>query len=166
VTSVRLRPATLDDIAFCMAAERDPEARPFISNSDESGHRALVQSDERDYLIVESAGERAGFLIFTAVDENGTIELARLVIATRGAGLARQVLPLAIDHVFTTTDAHRFWLDVLPHNERARRAYARAGFVEEGILRDAWIGPNGTESLVIMSVLRPEWVARSTPGSS
>ena len=159
-TAVRLRPAEASDVAFCFAAERDPDARPFIGTSSEAEHHAQLDGP-RDYLMIDADGERAGFALFTAIDKMRSIELSRLVIAGRGRGIGGVALPLLIDRVFETTDAHRFWLDVLPRNERAHRAYLRAGFVDEGILRDAWIGPDGDfEDLQIMSILRPEWESR------
>jgi RimJ/RimL family protein N-acetyltransferase len=160
MTAVRLRPTRAQDIAFCSRAERDPEARPFIGTSTPEEHRAQIDG-AREYLIIEADGEPAGFMLFSEVDAARAIELARFVIADRGRGLGRIVLPLAIDHVFETTNVHRFWLDVLPRNERAHRAYLRAGFTDEGSLRDAWIGPDGDfEDLRIMSILRPEWEGR------
>ena len=46
-------------------------------------------------------------------------------------------------------------------NERARRVYQRAGFFEEGVLRDLHRNADGSFlSMRIMSLLRPDWVAR------
>ena len=44
-----------------------------------------------------------------------------------------------------------------PHNERARALYRSEGFVEEAVLRDALRTGDRFESLVVMSLLRPEW---------
>jgi diamine N-acetyltransferase len=48
---------------------------------------------------------------------------------------------------------------VKPGNERARRAYAAVGFAEEGVLRDALRTEDGYESLILMSILAPDWEA-------
>lgn len=157
---VALRAATAADVDFIVAAERDPEARPFISNSTPEEHAARIADRAKPTFIVDVGGAPAGFVFLEPPDRHGVVELSRLAITTRGAGIGRAALRLTIDHVFTSTAAHRLWLDVLPHNERARRAYAAAGFVEEGTLRDAWVSPTGArESLVILSILRPEWAA-------
>jgi diamine N-acetyltransferase len=47
-------------------------------------------------------------------------------------------------------------------NERARRAYAAVGFVEEGTLRDALLTNGVYESLVVMSILDREWPLETT----
>ena len=50
----------------------------------------------------------------------------------KGRGHGRAALRLAIELAFEEHGAHRLWLDVKPHNERARALYRSAGFVEEG----------------------------------
>lgn len=61
-----------------------------------------------------------------------------------------------LDHAFNELAAHRLWLDVKVANERAQRAYQRAGFVREGVLRDALLTNGNFESLIVMSMLRHE----------
>ena len=72
-------------------------------------------------------------------------------------GYGRAVLRLTMVQAFADHSAHRLWLDVKPHNERALALYRSAGFVEEGLLRDALFTDGRFESLIVMSVLRPEW---------
>jgi|SRR5215218_4940108 len=86
--------------------------------------------------------------------------LRRIVIGPRGRGLGRRALELVLEHAFGALCAHRVWLDVKVHNERARRAYAAAGFVHEGVLRDALLTDGVFESLAVMSVIEPEWTGR------
>ena len=42
-------------------------------------------------------------------------------------------------------------------NPRARRAYEKAGFVVEGVLRDAYLCDGVRVDDVVMSILAPEW---------
>jgi RimJ/RimL family protein N-acetyltransferase len=83
------------------------------------------------------------------------------VIADRGRGIGRRALRLVLDRAFGELGAHRVWLDVKPHNERALRAYRAVGFVHEGVLRDALLTDGAYESLAIMSVLEHEWAERA-----
>jgi diamine N-acetyltransferase len=80
-------------------------------------------------------------------------------VTRRGRGVRGAAIRAVLDHAFAALGAHRVWLDVMSHNARARSAYARAGFVEEGVLRDAILTPDGFVSLVVLSVLRPDWEA-------
>ncbi len=56
-------------------------------------------------------------------------------------------------------------LETLATNEQALAAYRRAGFVQEGALReDAWV-EGGRVDEVVMSVLAREWRALTRVGS-
>ena len=67
---------------------------------------------------------------------------------------------------FRDLGAHRFWLDVKSANARALSLYRSEGFVEEGRLRESVRSGGGYDSLIVMSLLEPEYralvVARET----
>ncbi len=49
-------------------------------------------------------------------------------------------------------------LDVFDDNARARRIYRAVGFREDGLLREAYVRPDGARvTQVLMSILRAEW---------
>lgn len=58
--------------------------------------------------------------------------------------------------VFARHQPRRLWLDVFPDNTVARRLYEKLGFVEEGILRDAYLWNGEFRSTVVMSILASE----------
>jgi len=60
---------------------------------------------------------------------------------------------------FRDLDAHRFWLDVKSANTRALALYRSEGFVEEGCLRESVRSGAGWDSLIVMSLLEPEYLA-------
>ncbi|GAC1523237.1 MAG: hypothetical protein NVS2B8_05470 [Vulcanimicrobiaceae bacterium] len=64
-----------------------------------------------------------------------------------------------LDYVYSRANAHRLQLEVYEDNARARRAYARAGFVEEGVLRDAVTREGEWVPLVLLAMLEDEWRA-------
>ncbi len=53
----------------------------------------------------------------------------------------------------------RLWLDVRYKNQKAQRLYKSEGFVEEGILRECILYHGSYESLIVMSILKSEYVA-------
>ena len=74
-----------------------------------------------------------------------------------GRGYGTEATRLMVRYGFLAMNLHRIQLEVFAFNSRARRAYAKAGFVEEGVRRDAvWIA-GGYADEVLMSVLRSEW---------
>ena len=94
-------------------------------------------------------------------DAHGNLYLKRIAVDEPGAGRGTAFLAAVIDWAFASTAAHRFYLDCFQENLRARRAYAKLGFSEDGILREAYLGPDGRRrDLTLMALTRPEWRAR------
>lgn len=159
-----LRPTGDADLDFVVATERDPEASPFVTVRAREQHLEIVERDRgREHLIVEVAGEPAGFAIVAGLGRpHNNIEVGTYVIARRGEGLGRRALRLIVERCFAEHGAHRVWLDAVDHNDRARRAYEAVGFRQEGEMREAWRAPDGTyETLVVLSILDREWAELS-----
>jgi RimJ/RimL family protein N-acetyltransferase len=54
---------------------------------------------------------------------------------------------------------NRAYLHVYAENARAKRSYEKAGFVEEGRLREGIYKHGKYDDVIVMSVLRSEWFA-------
>jgi diamine N-acetyltransferase len=154
---LRLRPTGEDDLDYVVAAEADPDNSPFLAPSPREEHLGFLRDPRQRHLIAEAGGRRVGFALLRLHPEDRAVELRRLAVTEKGRGYGRAALRLAVERAFEEHDAHRLWLDVKPHNERARSLYRSAGFVEEGLLRDALRAGDHFESLIVMSMLRPEW---------
>jgi RimJ/RimL family protein N-acetyltransferase len=154
---LRLRPTREDDLDFVVAAQADPDNAPFIRNSPRAEHLGWLSDPRHRHVIAEADGRAVGFALLRLHPEDHAVELRRIAVTEKGRGYGRATLELAIRWAFEEHGAHRLWLDVKPHNERARSLYRSAGFVEEGLLRDAFYDGKRFESLVIMSILRPQW---------
>jgi len=141
--------------------EAAPTAAPFISRWSAAEHREALEDPDQDHIAIVDDDQLAGFILLAGLtNANHAIELRRIVVAKPGAGLGGRALELVIEYGFERLDAHRLWLDVKLDNHRAQRAYERAGFKREGVLRDA-LRTNGVyESLLVMSILKPEYDAR------
>jgi RimJ/RimL family protein N-acetyltransferase len=59
---------------------------------------------------------------------------------------------------FEEMNLSRIELHVFDFNERAQVAYRKCGFVEEGRMRDAHYAEGGYCDVVVMSLLRDEWL--------
>jgi RimJ/RimL family protein N-acetyltransferase len=73
----------------------------------------------------------------------------------QGYGTDATLAPLK--HGFETLNLHRIWLQVYSKNKRGIRAYEKAGFVHEGIYRQAHYQHGRYYDVHLMSVLRNEW---------
>ena len=81
-----------------------------------------------------------------------------------GRGYGTETTRLMLRYAFDTLGFNMIWLRVLSVNERAIRAYIRAGFREAGRLREAqWIGQQAVD-VVYMDCLAREFLsAESAP---
>ena len=60
------------------------------------------------------------------------MHLKRIAVREPGAGTGSRLLAAALEWLFTGTRTNRVDLDVYVENERARRAYEKAGFRQVG----------------------------------
>ena len=93
-------------------------------------------------------------------EPNGNLYLKRIAVDEPGRGEGTRFLASLIDWAFAHTAAHRIYLDCFVENLRAQRAYAKLGFTRDGVLRQAYLGPDGRRrDLTLMALTRPEWTA-------
>lgn len=75
-------------------------------------------------------------------------------------GYGSEAMTLLLRHTFETLNLNRAFLRVYADNVRAVRSYEKAGFVLEGRLREAVYKHGKYDDVLIMSVLRSEWMKR------
>lgn len=75
-------------------------------------------------------------------------------------GYGTEAMELLLQHGFETLNLHRIMLRVYAFNPRAIRSYQKAGFVEEGRMRQSVYKNGAYHDTLIMSVLRDEWGGR------
>jgi diamine N-acetyltransferase len=160
--TLRLRDTTSGDLDFVLRAESDPDAAPFIVRWDRARHERAIRDPDEAHLLILDRRRALGFVLLAGLDTDpDSVELRRIVVVHRGQGVGRRALTMVLDYAFDRLGAQQVWLDVMVNNIRARRAYASAGFVLEGVVRDGLITPDGRRSIAIMSVLRTQWRAAS-----
>lgn len=160
---VRLRPTMASDLEYVLSLEGDEANLPYITPWQRTQHEAAIRFPDFRHFIIEAGQEleSAGFLILIGCkSRHQSLELKRMVVQSKGAGYGRAALRVAKKVAFDDLGAHRFWLDVKMHNGRAKALYDSEGFVVEGTLRESVRTAQGFESLVVMSMLRPEFGAR------
>nr|WP_274706829.1 GNAT family protein [Allorhizobium sonneratiae] len=155
-----MRPATVDDIAFMMAEERQPGYEHLVGRFSEEEHRANLNDPTTAYkLAVGDDGQALGFVFFRDLNSPyQSVYIKRVVVAEPQRGVGTAMMRLAISWAFSQGGAHRLWLTHLPDNLRARALYEKLGFQQEGVWRQAYVRPDGSRcDLLQMSLLKPEW---------
>lgn len=165
---VTLRATQDSDLGWVIDQESRPEFSAMVLRWSRERHvAALADPDIRCCIIAidadpaagRPAQDRLGFMVLGGLTSDAaSIELSRMAVVDPGQGLGARAMEAVKALAFDTLGANRLWLDVFDDNARARRVYSRAGFVEEGLLREAVRRPDGSiGSLVVMSMLRREW---------
>lgn len=158
-----LRKMRRSEVPLIARWERDAENRPFICPWDELRHLEALADPDCRYFILDEGGRSIGFVLLAGISTgNGVVEFRRIVVNEKGRGLGRAAVEKVKAYCFEDLKAHRLWLDVFEDNVRARSLYETAGFRVEGILRDSVWSPDGFRSLVVMSMLAPEYLASPT----
>jgi diamine N-acetyltransferase len=155
------------DLPFIMTTERLEGYEALVGRWDQSRHRKALRNERYAYFLAKADGKSVGFAIVCdwASPERVTC-VKRIAVAQPNLGYGRQLLRTVVDIIFRQTNAHRIWLGVFPDNDRARRAYARTGFVSEGVARgSAFIGGKYRDEL-IMAILRTEWMQAGEQSAS
>jgi len=159
VAVVTLVPSTASSLDEVLRIERDPENSPFIRQwSLEQHSDSLRASDAAHLTAIDSRGSVVGYVILPGLDNpDRSLEFKRIAIADKERGLGKEVVQQVKRIAFDDYGAHRLWLEVMEHNERARRLYRSAGFVEEGTHRESLKQGERFISLVVMSMLKQEY---------
>jgi RimJ/RimL family protein N-acetyltransferase len=149
-----LRPATSADLDAVMAWERGPGYEAFVGRSTRPEHEAMLADGRHVYLI----GENAFAILRDLDDPHGNVYLKRIAVAQPGRGDGARFLARVLNWTFARPKPHRFHLDCFAENARAQAMYAKLGFTRDGVLREAYLDPEGRRrTLILMALTRPEW---------
>ena len=158
-----LRAAAGADLTAIMAIERAPGYERRVGRSTQAEHEAMLAGPRHAYFVGERDGVEAFAILRDLDDPHGNVYLKRIA-ARPGRGAGRALLGLLIDEIFTHSAAHRFHLDAFDDNAPALALYAALGFSRDGVLREAYLDPDGRRrDLALLALTRPQWLSRAAP---
>jgi len=139
-------PMSMTDEEHWFDRARDPHEKPL----------AIEMRDGDGWRLVGNCG------VFGIdwVDSNGELGIMIGDKSAWNKGYGAEVMTLLLRHCFETLNLNRVSLRVYADNPRAKRSYEKAGFVEEGRLRNAVFKHGRYDDVFVMSVLRAEWMSR------
>lgn len=135
---ITLRPTTETDLDYVMKMERDPENAPFIRQWSIHQHQSSILDDNMAHLMVQktSDNQTIGYVILVGLkNPDQSTEFKRIVINDKNEGYGRELVQLVKKIAFENFGAHRLWLEVMEHNDRAIQLYKSEGFISEGLHR-------------------------------
>lgn len=140
-----------------LASASAPRPVPLARLEARFDERARTGDDPVLRFVVEVDGGSVGACELHSLDQrNGTAHVGiALLQAHWGKGYGGDAVATLVDYAFRHLNLRKVSLEVLADDERAVRAYRRAGFVEEGRLRaESWYDGDYRDVLR-MAVLRP-----------
>jgi RimJ/RimL family protein N-acetyltransferase len=95
------------------------------------------------------------------------LELSILVTAEAGLGrgIGSDAVNAALDFIFGSYDVERVWLTTEASNERAQRAFEKAGFRREGTVRHHFRREGEWRDSALMAIIRQDWASLERPRS-
>lgn len=168
-----LRPVELRDAEFLAFCYNSPDTRPtFFTNYPTNSLRQEeiiknLYKDYRDYvpfLICEKeSGRDVGVTALHRIDSVTGMATFSIIIPDSddwGKKFGSEATEMMVAYGFEILNFHRIQLHVFAKNTRGIKAYERAGFVKEGILRQAMYHNNEYCDFYVMSILRDEYYQR------
>jgi len=166
-----LRPLDAEDLDRCLRWMNDPELTQYLgrktpmSREMEKEWLAKQYEDEgsTNFAIVLNDGDRhIGNCGLDSADfMNGSASLGIFIGEpdARSQGYGTDAVRLLLAYGFGELNLHRIYLTVFSFNDRAQRAYEKAGFVTEGTRRQDYYRHGRYHDTHIMGILRSEWEA-------
>ena len=165
-----LRPIDMNDMERFFRWFNDPKLRrlvvlPFpttrMAEKEFIGRVTKLKDGVVLSIIVKKGGRLIGSVSLFKLDtvsrkaELG-IAIADLTMTRKGYGT--EAMRIMLDYAFGTLNLNRVELGVHDFNRRARAAYRKLGFVEEGRKRQAYYCDGKYHDDIVMAVLRDEWM--------
>lgn len=166
---IYLRPLDEADLDRCLRWINDSEVlvtlgrrHPLGRTAEQEWLREQYKSEDQMTLaIVLVDGDRhIGNCGFNEIDYVNRCGMFGILIGEKdvwGQGYGPEAADLILGYGFEQLGLHRIGLEVYSHNPRALRAYEKAGFVREGVLRESYFRNGVYHDTIVMAVLESEW---------
>ncbi|MFD5095781.1 GNAT family N-acetyltransferase [Amycolatopsis thailandensis] len=129
----------------------EEQIRRFLASRpglDDRADYAILRKEDRAYL---------GDVVLSGIDEDnrsGAFRIALTGPEIFGKGYGTEATKLLLAYAFDVVGLHRVSLEVFDYNPRAQRAYEKAGFVREGLQREALWWDGEWHDVITMAILK------------
>jgi len=167
---VYLRAIEMEDAPYFVEWLNDPEVRCYL----ERNFPPLNLGREREWIehlykdrnsvtfgiVLKESDKLIGSTGFGGIDWRNRRAPFGIVIGDKtewSKGYGTEATKLMVRYGFDALNLNRIFLHVFDHNPRAMRAYKKAGFVKEGVLRQDRYVDGAYRDTIVMGILREEW---------
>jgi RimJ/RimL family protein N-acetyltransferase len=132
----------------------------FTVQSQTKWLREVVQKGKAvQYIIHEKTGNGIGSVFLKDIDKKNKKAEYGIFIGEKGAqgkGYGTEAAKLMIQYGFKELDLHKIILRVFAFNKIAIKSYEKAGFIQEGYLKDEVCIDDNYYDIVLMGIIRGE----------
>jgi RimJ/RimL family protein N-acetyltransferase len=123
--------------------------------------RTLEEKETLSLGVVEKETKQligyAGITSISRINRSGEYYILLGEKRSWGKGYGTEVTQLIVHYGFASLNLHRIMLTVSSLNTGGVKAYKKAGFQQEGVLRQASYRDEAYHDKIVMAILRPEW---------
>lgn len=123
-------------------------------------HQCLESDSHIHFLILDPMEKIIGETVINEIDwelKKANFRIAIFHPEEQGKGIGSWAIEKTRDFAFEQLQLHRLELDVFSFNLRAEKAYKKAGFKREGVLKDAIRDDDTYADDILMAILEDEW---------
>ena len=166
---IYLRKLEESDAPMMLANTMDEEIRymtgtkPNFTLEQIQAHIYNINNDPSRYdfaLCLKEDDQMIGELSISDIDEENKkagFRISMISIKLTGKGYGTEAIKIVSRFVFEELKLNRLELEVFSHNPRGIRAYEKAGFVKEGVLRESLYYGGTYSDEIIMAIINKDY---------
>ena len=165
--NIYLRPMTGEDTDLIVKWRNEDFVRknfiyqkPFTREGHLNWVETMVKTGKVvQFIICTNENKPVGSVYSRDIDETHHKAEYGIFIGEREAlskGYGTEAAKLMIRYAFEERKLHKLMLRVLAGNDRAKKSYENAGFVQEAYLKDDVYLEDGYRDVILMAVINPE----------
>ncbi|MGC4242261.1 MAG: spermidine N1-acetyltransferase [Herbaspirillum sp.] len=167
--TVRLRPLEREDLRFVHHLNNNATVmrywfeEPYETFAELSAlFEAHIHEQNERRFIVDADGDSSGLVELVEINTVHRSAEFQIIIApaSQGRGLAVEATRLALDYGFSVLNLHKIYLIVDRENEKAAHVYAKAGFRQEGVLKEEFFMNGQYRDVIRMGIFQRDHLAR------
>ncbi|MDA8234625.1 MAG: GNAT family protein [Clostridia bacterium] len=174
-SKVYVRTLKRSDLVRVVKWKNDPEIGylvrgiPIQTNLQLENKRFDKARDEGDgtrLLITTKENLPIGLIVLDNIDKNNKKASLGMLIGEKqywNQGYGTDALVALLDYMFIKLDFNRVSLEVFDYNLRAKRAYEKIGFKEEGLQREGLLQGNVFHDIYLMGITKRDFVEWHNP---
>jgi RimJ/RimL family protein N-acetyltransferase len=118
---------------------------------------SMIADPARKWLVMSMKGIECAVIYFTDVRDGESCSWGSYPCPDAPAGVSLIIELAGLGYAFETLGMRRLHCEVLSGNQQIINLHKKAGFTQEGCLRQARQTPRGLEDVIIFGMLDEEW---------